>query len=98
MRSNCYPHVTIGYFANEKYTVLINNQVDHGTELVKRAVNDLSVVFNSISLYGFTDMATFLKRNGFSAESMHTAARIDGMMGSALNVLGDSGLNPIVTQ
>jgi hypothetical protein len=62
MRSDYCPHVTLGYFANKEYAELATSQIDRWTELTREKVDNLTITFNTISLYGFTDMATFFKR------------------------------------
>jgi hypothetical protein len=55
------PHVSLGYFANKEYAELATPQIDRWTGLCEKEAGDLTVAFGSISLYGFTDMATFFK-------------------------------------
>lgn len=55
------PHVSLGYFANAQYAQLSTSQISRWTDLIKEETGDLTVAFTSISLYGFTDMATFFK-------------------------------------
>lgn len=56
------PHVSLGYFANRESADLSTPQIDRWTDIVKKEAGDLTITFNSISLYGFTDMATFFKK------------------------------------
>jgi len=56
------PHVSLGYFANSDYAERATLQVDRWTEVVGEEVGDLAIAFGSISLYGFTDMATLFRR------------------------------------
>ena len=62
MRRGYSPHVTLGYFANEEYGELATSRITSWTESLKKEVGHLAIPFSSISLYGFTDMATFFKR------------------------------------
>ena len=55
------PHVSVGYFANKEYAELATSQIDRWTGLCEKEAGDLTVAFGSISLCGFTDMATFFK-------------------------------------
>ncbi|RLC61895.1 MAG: hypothetical protein DRI79_06165 [Chloroflexi bacterium] len=61
MRSSYSPHVTLGYFANEEYAASATPEIDRWTESVKKRVDQLTITFSGISLYGFTDMVTFFK-------------------------------------
>lgn len=61
------PHITLGYFTNpirpnvQKYLPKILNQsID-----LKRKLDREYILFNSASVYGFTDIRTFFKRNAF---------------------------------
>jgi len=56
------PHVSLGYFANREFADLSTPQIDHWTDMVKKEAGNLTITFSSISLYGFTDMATFFKK------------------------------------
>jgi hypothetical protein len=55
------PHVSLGYFANKEYAELATPQIDRWIGLCEKEAGDLTVAFGSVSLYGFTDMATFFK-------------------------------------
>jgi len=55
------PHVSLGYFANEEAAQQATPCVDTWSESVREQVQDQSLSFNSVSLYGFTDMAHFFK-------------------------------------
>jgi hypothetical protein len=61
LRWDYYPHVTLGYFANEEYGALVMPQVALWTESLRNRVGHLTVTFSNISLYGFTDMVTFFR-------------------------------------
>ena len=54
------PHVTLGYFAN-KTLPPSRTTITNWSNLTAAAVGNLTITFESISLYGFTDMATFFK-------------------------------------
>ena len=56
------PHVSLGYFANSDYAERATPLVDRWTEVVGEEVDNLTITFRSISLYGFTDMVTLFKR------------------------------------
>jgi 2'-5' RNA ligase len=55
------PHITLGYFGNRESAQLTTPLIDAWTELMQASTDKLSITFNSISLYGFTDMVTFFK-------------------------------------
>ena len=62
------PHVSLGYFANTQYAGLATPQISRWDDVVRRKVDGLTIAFTGISLYGFTDMATFFKRRGIARE------------------------------
>jgi hypothetical protein len=62
MRTRYAPHVSLGYFANAECAELATPQIDRWTGLFQERVGGRTIAFNSISLYGFTDMATFVKK------------------------------------
>ena len=55
------PHVTLGYFANRAGAELAQARVSSWQEQFAVALAGESVQFESASLYGFTDLATFFK-------------------------------------
>jgi hypothetical protein len=55
------PHVTLGYFANREGAELAQARVSAWQEQFAVALAGESVQFESASLYGFTDLATFFK-------------------------------------
>ena len=55
------PHVTLGYFANKQAAQLSTSCVDDWSAAVAERVGDLTLAFEHISLYGFTDLETFFK-------------------------------------
>ncbi|HVG42892.1 MAG TPA: hypothetical protein VM888_14875 [Chitinophagaceae bacterium] len=57
-----YPHLTIGYFANESLAESFTPKIDEWTNALKNQAAEQRIIFNSISLYGFMDMTTFFKR------------------------------------
>jgi len=62
LRDSYYPHVTLGYFANHDLAEAATPLVDSWQHMVLDATNGISIQFNTISLYGFVDMVTFLKK------------------------------------
>jgi hypothetical protein len=55
------PHVTLGYFANREGAELAQARVPAWQEQFAVALAGESIQFESVSLYGFTDLATFFK-------------------------------------
>ena len=56
------PHVSLGYLGNEKYGAAASSQVDRWTREFVQGMKGVSIHFDSISLYGLLDMATFFRR------------------------------------
>jgi hypothetical protein len=56
------PHVTLGYFANRDHAEQSEPQIDRWARLIQDEIGDTTITFNTISLYGFTDMTTFFRR------------------------------------
>jgi hypothetical protein len=59
---NYSPHVSLGYFTNEEQAKPATARIDEWSETVSAMVSDSTITFSGVSLYGFTDMVTFLKR------------------------------------
>lgn len=56
------PHVSLGYFARERDARAAETNAGAWTSALERDLTlDVTIRFASISLYGFTDMATFFK-------------------------------------
>ena len=55
------PHVTLGYFANRQSAQLATPCMEDWNAAFVEAMADLTLSFDHISLYGFTDMETFFK-------------------------------------
>lgn len=55
------PHVSLGYFANQEEAQLVSPSIEEWSCLFTERMNGLVLPFCSISVYGFTDMATFFK-------------------------------------
>lgn len=55
------PHISLGYFANKDDGALSLERIEGWTNLCRKAIEDKTISFNSFSLYGFTDMTTFIK-------------------------------------
>ncbi|CAG7618865.1 hypothetical protein PAESOLCIP111_02156 [Paenibacillus solanacearum] len=56
------PHVSIGYFANKELGALAEAAVEELHDRLKPAMESLTITFGGISLYGMTDMETFIRR------------------------------------
>jgi hypothetical protein len=56
------PHVTLGYFSHKAAAAVVTSaQKNAWTSLFAMLARGKTITFESISLYGFTDMATFIK-------------------------------------
>jgi hypothetical protein len=55
------PHISLAYFANESGGESASAKLDEWNEEVLRRTDGLSIQFNSIRAYAFTDMATFFR-------------------------------------
>lgn len=60
-RSGYQPHISIGYFGNEEKGKQAKSEKDVWTKTVSDSIGNSTISFNSISLYGFTDMESFFK-------------------------------------
>lgn len=56
------PHVTLGYFANTQAAQLTTPCVDDWSATIAERLGNLTLTFDRISLYGFTDLETFFRR------------------------------------
>lgn len=56
------PHVSLGYFENEVAATKAQSQVDKWNDVMAEATENSTITFSGIDLYGFTDMATFMKK------------------------------------
>lgn len=55
------PHVTLGYYANQDHAERSTPQIDQWNEWIQEEIGNLTITFNTIGLYGFTDMVTFFR-------------------------------------
>ena len=55
------PHITLGYFSNKNLAEEITSQVKKLNKLIINKACDITIKYPGVSLYGFTDMATFYK-------------------------------------
>ena len=55
------PHVSLGYFADPDLADVCRKDLGGIEEIFTKKTAGLSIVFHSVALYGFTDMATFFK-------------------------------------
>jgi hypothetical protein len=55
------PHVTVGYFANTQLAQLSTPCVDGWSAILAAHLGDLTLTFDRVSLYGFTDIETFFR-------------------------------------
>jgi hypothetical protein len=56
------PHVSIGYFANADLAEKALPHVSNWDSTLRQLVGDLTLEFQTIGLYGFTDMSRFYRR------------------------------------
>jgi hypothetical protein len=57
-----YPHLTLGYFANAQLAESFTPKITEWTNALKDQAAEQTITFNSVSLYGFMDMATFFRK------------------------------------
>ena len=62
MQKEFKPHVSLGYFANSFFAGLGRKCLERMERVFLQKTENLSISFNTISLYGFSDMVTFLKK------------------------------------
>ncbi len=55
------PHISLGYFANKEGGELTLTEIEEWTKTWKLMTENKTITFHHFSLYGFTDMATFVK-------------------------------------
>ena len=58
--ANYFPHVSLGNFANEQGARIASVRLNDWNKILKQNMVQENIVFNSIQLYAFTDMATFV--------------------------------------
>ena len=56
-----FPHITLGYFADQEAGSKTLKQIESWSDLFKGKMDGLTITYKQIGLYGFTDMATFIK-------------------------------------
>jgi hypothetical protein len=57
------PHLSLGYFMNKEGAASARGQIEEWNRTMADAIGDANVTFESVSLHGFTDMATFFRRS-----------------------------------
>jgi hypothetical protein len=55
------PHISLGYFANQEGAEATAPHVPEWNRRFQQALEGQTITFRRVSLYGFTDMATFFK-------------------------------------
>jgi len=55
------PHVSLGYFANLEGGAKASSFIDNWTQEFKYDIENITITFDSMSIYGFTDMVSFYK-------------------------------------
>lgn len=56
------PHLSLGYFANPEGAELASAKIGVWDQVVRSTIGDAELKFESASLHGFTDMATFYRK------------------------------------
>lgn len=56
------PHVSLGYFANIEHGELATARLEVWTEVFTKTLAEADISYDSISFYGFTDMASFFRK------------------------------------
>lgn len=55
------PHVSLGYFMNREGAELAAGRIADWDDRLRDTIGNATITFSTVSLYGFTDMATFFK-------------------------------------
>jgi hypothetical protein len=55
------PHITLGYFANQEAASKSIMHIESWSDKFREKMDGLTITYKQIGLYGFTDMATFVK-------------------------------------
>ena len=63
LKSDFAPHVSLGYFANKEQAELASPQMARWQDIMQQELDDATITYHNVSLYGFTDMITFFKRS-----------------------------------
>ncbi|WP_028548359.1 hypothetical protein [Paenibacillus sp. UNC451MF] len=56
------PHVSVGYFANKEQGAQSQEAIEELNAVLEQELKDQRIIFSGISLYGMTDMATFIRK------------------------------------
>jgi hypothetical protein len=56
------PHISLGYFMNLEGAELATPRLAEWDKVLRETIGSTTITFPTVSLYGFTDMATFLRR------------------------------------
>ena len=63
IRSEFAPHVSLGYFANQELAKTASPQMARWQDIIQQELNNATITYQTISLYGFIDMITFFKQS-----------------------------------
>jgi hypothetical protein len=55
------PHLSLGYFMNREGSELASGRMGDWNDRLRESIGSTTITFSTVSLYGFTDMATFFK-------------------------------------
>jgi len=61
MWTSYFPHVTLGYFANQERAEKASLLIDEWNAMLLEVTAGIEIAFNEISLYGFDDMVSYYK-------------------------------------
>jgi hypothetical protein len=61
MSKKWFPHITLGYFENQEAASKTKSYIDAWSDQFKERMEGLTITYNQVGLYGFTDMATFFR-------------------------------------
>ncbi|MBC8063972.1 MAG: hypothetical protein H7Y17_04020, partial [Chlorobia bacterium] len=55
------PHVSLAYFANKEGGEKASEKIEEWDNALRQCTEDIRIHFDSISVYAFTDMASFFR-------------------------------------
>lgn len=62
MQRGFKPHISLGYFANSDFADHCKKDLEGIEKIFTDKTENVSIAFDSVTLYGFTDMATFFRQ------------------------------------
>ena len=61
MDQGWFPHITLGYFADQQAGSKTMPYIDTWSDRFQERLEGLTITYKQVGLYGFTDMATFIR-------------------------------------